>query len=664
MNRSRNARRITALIVAVTAYIFSGVAQADPPGRVARLGYITGSVSFSPAGEDDWVHASLNRPLITGDRLWVVPGGRAELQLGASSIRIGSGTAVNLLNLDDRVIQIELTQGTVNIRVRRYDPGQTLEIDTPNLAFSVRRAGTYRITVDPNGDSTTVLVRDGQGDVYGDGAAYLVNQGASYRYFGTGLRDFDLLDRVAYDEFDRWSSERDRRIAASISARYVSADVIGYADLDAYGAWRPVTGYGSVWFPKRVATGWAPYRDGHWSWIEPWGWTWVDDAPWGFTVSHYGRWANMDGAWGWVPGPVHERAVYAPALVAFVGGTSGFSISASIGPSIGWFPLGPREVYRPSYAVSREYFTRVNSSNTAITNVNINNYYNNSSVTNVTYVNQRVPGAIVAVPQQAFVQSQPIARAAVRLNPEQAISQSVVQVAAVAPVQRSLIGNAAASVKPPVAAVERAVVARTPPPPPPAAFTARQSILNATPGKPLTAVESEKLRPQAPTPQTPAPRVIAAPPAPPTTSMSTVQPQRVAPGNARGGRPEPTAPGTAVEAGRPVPGSPAAATTAPGAAPKAEDRVVPPGQRGRPEPQVKPTPQATPSPAPAPQSPVAAPKAEERVTPGQRSRPEPQAQPTPPTPPAAPAAAPKAEDRIPPGQRGRPQPQVQPPPQA
>ena len=125
--------------------------------------------------------------------------------------------------------------------------------------------------------------------------------------------------------------------------------------------------YGNVWVPTRVEAGWAPYRDGHWAWVEPWGWTWVDDAPWGFAVSHYGRWANMRGTWGWVPGPVRSRAYYAPALVAFVGG-SNFQLSISSGNvgGIAWFPLGPREVYRPSYAVSRHYFENVNVSNTVI----------------------------------------------------------------------------------------------------------------------------------------------------------------------------------------------------------------------------------------------------------------------------------------------------------
>ena len=183
----------------------------------------------------------------------------------------------------------------------------------------------------------------------------------------------------------------------------------------AAGAWMPATatsGCRTAW-----PSGWAPYRDGHWAWVAPWGWTWVDDAPWGFAVSHYGRWANLGGTWGWVPGPVRMQAVYAPALVAFVGG-SNFQLSISSGPvgGIAWFPLAPREVYRPSYTVSRDYYERINRSNTVVNNTVIQNTYNTTNVTNIVYANRRVPGAVVAVPTTTFVQSQPVSRAAVRVS--------------------------------------------------------------------------------------------------------------------------------------------------------------------------------------------------------------------------------------------------------
>src|SRR5262249_7847588 len=157
---------------------------------------------------------------------------------------------------------------------------------------------------------------------YGEGASYIVNASQSYRFTGTGLQDFERLNVAGADDFDRWCADRDHRVERSVAKRYVSPYVVGYEDLDTYGTWRVVPGYGRAWVPTRVAVDWAPYRNGHWVWIDPWGWTWVDDAPWGYAVSHYGRWAYVNSAWCWVPGPVAARAVYAPALVAFVGGSN------------------------------------------------------------------------------------------------------------------------------------------------------------------------------------------------------------------------------------------------------------------------------------------------------------------------------------------------------
>jgi hypothetical protein len=503
MNRSRNPLRnwITALCGTI-AFIACATVLADPPGRVARLAQIGGTVSFSPAGEEEWVLAQPNRPLITGDRIWSDAGSRAELQIGTASARLGSNTSATILNLDDRVAQIEIAQGTVNLRVRRVYSDQVFEIDTPNLAFSIRRAGDYRIDVDPNGDATIIRVRSGEGEAWGEGAAYVVGAGQQYTFQGTGLRDYTFDALPQPDDFDRWCFDRNRREDAALSARYVSPDVVGYSDLDEYGTWRNVEGYGNVWFPTTVAVGWVPYRTGHWGWIDPWGWTWIDEAPWGFAPFHYGRWAFVSSRWCWVPGPVAVRPIYAPALVAFIGG-GGFSLSISTGPvtGIGWFPLGPGEVYRPAYAASRTYFTNVNVSNTVVNTTVVNNVYNNVNVTNIVYRNREAPGAVTAVSTAAFTGAQPVARNVIPVPREVITREQVSNVVAVAPSHASVLaagavaGGAAAGVaaakRPPSAALERRVVAKTAPPPPPPSFATKASLLAAQPGKPL---EPEKLK--------------------------------------------------------------------------------------------------------------------------------------------------------------------------
>lgn len=449
----------------------AGTALADPPARVARLAYVNGAVSLAVAGGNDWVQADINRPLMPGDRLWVDAGGRDEVQVGNAVLRMDGSTLVSVLNLDDRTAQFQLTQGRAYLRVRRLQPGDVVEVDTPNLALSIRKPGVYRLEVDPNGASTLVAVRAGEAEAYGEGNAYLIDPGQSYRFGGTSLQDYQFVQAPPDDDFERWAAQRDQRREHAVARRYVSPDMIGYDDLDDQGSWRTVPDYGSVWVPAHVSPDWAPYRDGHWSWIDPWGWTWVDDAPWGFTVSHYGRWTHLDTGWGWVPGPVVEQPVYAPALVAFVAGAA-LALAVDRGPGVAWFPLGPREVYQPAYQASPAYVTRLNVSNTVINRTeinkvvnvnNVNNVTNVTNITNVNYVNQHVPGAVTAVPAQAFVRAQPVRQAAVSLSRQVLATAPVTNRVALAPQAQSRAANVPARSAPAPAIVARQVIAHTPP---------------------------------------------------------------------------------------------------------------------------------------------------------------------------------------------------------
>ena len=578
--------RMLAFAAGVAVLALSGAVAADPPSRVARLGYMTGAVSFSPAGESDWVEASMNRPLTTGDRVWADAGARAEMQAGGALVRLDAGTGMSVLNLDDRIVQLQLTQGAMNVRVLALDADQSLEVDTPNLAFTMRRPGAFRIEVDADGNATTIIVRSGQGEVVGEGAWYVVDSRQPFRFTGIGLRDYERVSSSRLDEFDRWSSERDRIYDRSPSARYVSRDVVGYQDLDANGSWRVDPSLGNVWFPNRVEAGWAPYRDGHWVWVDPWGWTWVDDAPWGFAVSHYGRWANLGGTWGWVPGPMRSRAYYAPALVVFVGGDNfGLSVSGGMPGGIGWFALGPREVYRPSYHVSRGYFDTINRSNTVINTTVINNYYDNTNVTNVTYANRQVPGAVIAVPTTTFVQSQPVSRAAIPVTREMVAAAPVVGVAPVAPTEQSVRGSGAARGKPPVRAFDRPVVARTAPPAAPVGFAAQREQLNASRGKPLDDAARKQVKPIA-TAQAPVVNVVAPSRAAPATILPPASGVSVP--DARASRDDARAAPTV----RPAPAAPAAMPTLPAHA-DAKPSPAPERATQRVDAQARPSPAAT-----------------------------------------------------------------------
>lgn len=467
--------------VAFVALLGAGVfmpALADPPARVARLAYSSGTVSFSPAGADAWLPAELNRPLVAGDRLWADAGARDEVQLGSAALRMDGATLLTLLNQTDRVTQLQLSQGRLDFRVRRLAAGEVLEIDTPNLTLSIRAAGDFRLEVDPDGMATTVLVRSGWAAASGGGRVYSIGPGQAYRFAGAGLADVEPVAPDGGDDFDRWADARERRIAQSRSARYVPPDLVGYADLDDGGVWRSVAGYGYVWQPLRVGPDWAPYRDGHWAWVEPWGWTWIDAAPWGYAVSHYGRWAYLRNSWCWVPGPRTVRPVYAPALVVFVdaGGVRAPRLHTA------WFPLAPREVYRPPYQASHAYITNINISNTNIDRRRFTQVYQQQPA-NTGYANRQVRNAVVAVPTTTFARAEPVAAAALALPREAVLRAPPLRSAPVAPPHVRPDANRQTGERPPAAALARQATIRTAPPPA-MPLSGRQPRFAARPGRP------------------------------------------------------------------------------------------------------------------------------------------------------------------------------------
>jgi len=556
---------------------------ADPPARVARLNFIEGPVSFRPDSVDEWAAATPNYPLTTGDHLWTDASARAEVHAGSTALRMAPQTALQILNLDDRVAQFSVTSGSLSVHVRYLGPDETFEVDTPNVAIALLRPGDYRIDSDADSNTTSLTVWRGEAEATGGGAAFPVRPGETARIMGLETPTHDLAPAIPPNEFDQWCQARDRREdQAQISARYVPREMVGYEDLDGYGRWVNIPPYGWVWQPTAVPAGWTPYHYGHWAWVEPWGWTWIDDAPWGFAPFHYGRWAYAGGLWVWAPGAmmVGVRPVYAPALVAFVGGPRfGMSLAVGGGAMAAWFPLGPGEVFVPAYHVSEVYVRQVNIVH--VTNVSVINV----NVTNVHYVNMGVRGAVVAVPQEAFVGARPLARAAVVVpDREIANAQVVGTTAMVAPRRESVLGGAVARTAPPARFAERAVVVRNAPPPQAVPFAARQQALEANHGRPLDAAQMNSLRATAPARAPMVRQVQASPAERPAGGVSGARPGFVndrPPGATAPARPQGASPAQPTRQREAETARPAARPQTEGseARPAASPRKEPPGKK-------------------------------------------------------------------------------------
>jgi len=433
----------------------------DPPSRVARISFTDGAVSLQSGGTGDWGTATKNRPMTIGDKLWVDQNSRAELQAGQAALHLGSMTAISFLNLDQNITQVRLAEGKLNFRVREILQGDNYEVDTPNLTFTVREAGAFRIDVNENGDYTSVTAIRGQGEIAAGGQTYPLHAGERADVTGADNNvKFSTAAAPAPDDLDRWAQDRDLKEDNSPSAQHVSRDMVGYSDLDDYGTWSEQPDYGSVWTPNNVDPGWAPYSNGYWNYVGPWGWTWVGYEPWGFAPFHYGRWNWFGSYWGWCPGPIYGRPFYGPAFVGFLGGF-GFGFGFGYGYGHAWFPLGWGEPFHPWYHAGGAYWHNVNIHNTFIRNTNVI-----SARGNFNYRYAHSANAVTAASHNAFVNGQAINRGATHLSASALRSAKVTNSINASPTHSSYLGaaNSRGHVATPSASVQnRSVMARTAP---------------------------------------------------------------------------------------------------------------------------------------------------------------------------------------------------------
>jgi hypothetical protein len=518
----------------------SALAQEDPPGRIGRLASTQGAVVWWDAEAGQWAEAVRNRPLTAGDRIATPPGSRAEIRIGSVVARLGSSAELEVLRLDDGAISLQLHSGSLALRVRSSDVAAEVDVFTREARMLPLRAGHYRF--DRLDDTTSASVWRGElqiDNVPGDPvrAGQRVNLYREVRRGGgSALRVTTTV--LPDDPFARWVQADDAQEERTASNRFVSPEMTGAEDLDRYGRWSQHPDFGAIWLPADVRPGWAPYREGRWVWVSPWGWSWVDDAPWGFAPFHYGRWVHWRGGWGWVPGAYVARPVYAPGLVVWMGGSQGG------GAGVGWLPLAPHESFQPHYRASPRYLERINIAPPS------RRQPAPPRPGAGFYGNQEVPGAITLVPPDGLTHRPPPG-ARVDLDPRQFTPGAP-------PMPRRyrepLPPQAEAPAMPPQLQPQPQPQPRFTRPAPPQAPQPPQ-------------MPPPQLPPQMQQPMPPAPPMQPIPPAPPMPPAATTPPQQSVPApvppsvpNPRGGPRPPMSPPAVAPASPPppVPAAPAA----------------------------------------------------------------------------------------------------------
>jgi hypothetical protein len=391
-----------------------GAAQTDQ--GVARISMIHGDVSTQRGDSGDWSAATLNAPVVSGDKVSTADNARAELQLDfANILRLGNNSAANIVTLTKKNIQIQLSQGIANYTVFK-DGEVEPEIDTPNVSVHPsHHDGVFRIEVQPDGD-TLVIVRKGEAQISTPQGSTEIKSGEMATVRGTANdAQYKISDAPARDDFDRWNNDRDRVIVSAKSWHHTNRYYTGSEDLDTYGRWEHESDYGDVWVPNEP-DGWVPYRDGNWVYEPYYGWTWVGYEPWGWAPYHYGRWMMYGDSWAWWPGPVwgggFYRPLWAPAYVSFFGWGGGWGFGVGFGGwgGFGWLPIGPCDRFFPWWGGFGNRFNVVNITNiTNINRVTINNrggiapLHNGLRYSNLARINdQRVGRALSTVSAERF----------------------------------------------------------------------------------------------------------------------------------------------------------------------------------------------------------------------------------------------------------------------
>jgi uncharacterized protein DUF6600/FecR-like protein len=418
MNRLKVWPHITimASVVALIAAVGVGfwmkheqTASAEELPYAARIQRVDGEVAFSDSLPNtdaanpnaEWIAATPNQPFSEGDRIYTRDNSHASLAFsGRNFARLDQNTSLDVVSLGDRRTQLALRDGSAMFEVGHLERNELFEVATPYGAVNFDRPGLYNLGFDNNG-GVLVSVLSGLARVVGQSGSGEISKGEMLTLVGQAatevalsrLNNEDAGNQVddyyryqypnsydgRYNKYDAYLSDPYYYdpYRSGTSYKYASSTIPGINDLDYYGDWQNVAGYGNAWRP-RVDSGWVPYQQGQWTNDFPYGPTWVSSEPWGYAPYHYGRWANVNNQWYWIPEGVNTTQAYAPALVGFV--------NLNDGNQVGWLPLGPGDIYAPRY-YDANWQPR---------------YLTSANIVPGKFINLGIPGALTVVPVDAW----------------------------------------------------------------------------------------------------------------------------------------------------------------------------------------------------------------------------------------------------------------------
>lgn len=311
---------------AVLASTFLTVsAFAESKARIVRLSDVEGTVQIDRNTGEGFEKAFLNLPVIEGSRLKTGKDGRAEVEFeDGSALRVGPDSELNFerLSLGDngqKISTVELASGTAYGSFHDQK-GNDFQLILAQQSLTVPSAAHFRVSLTGSSSASLAVFKgavnangpSGKFDVAEKHSATIdlaaVNAAKTDGDKSDAAKTDDSIIAKNYDQepldgWDRQQNDYHERFANTGGSSFSSPYGYGVSDLNYYGNFMMLPGYGSVWQPFFTNAGWSPFMDGAWSWYPGAGYTWVSAYPWGWMPYRYGNWAFIPPyGWVWEPG--------------------------------------------------------------------------------------------------------------------------------------------------------------------------------------------------------------------------------------------------------------------------------------------------------------------------------------------------------------------------
>ena len=283
-------------------------AFADSQVRIVRLSDVEGKVEADRNTGQGYQDAFLNMPMVQGMKL-ATKDGRAEVEFeDGSTLRLASKTTIEFTDLMLRDSGARVSTVTVKggmVYVNHTGKGREDEFTVLFAEEKARLGQAVHFRLEVSGQRAELAVLNGELKVEGPSGQAEVSKNKTATFDLLDNEKFTIAKGVDEAPLDAWDKQQNQYHEAYVSRTSNTNYPYSYgvSDLNYYGGYYDVPGYGWMWQPFFTGVGWSPFADGAWMFYPGFGWMWCSAYPWGWMPYRYGSWNFVSGyGWMWAPG--------------------------------------------------------------------------------------------------------------------------------------------------------------------------------------------------------------------------------------------------------------------------------------------------------------------------------------------------------------------------